>query len=202
MLETLKCDGEVNHGHFDADFGNVMRVGHLGGHEESEVLVVVHIGVSKSNLEDTRVTLCLLLKKNGIDGWINSLLHILNEAWKSISYSSGNISQECGWPELKHNKTVVLLHVLNPLIGLLLRINAKGISLSLKSQDTVFTGNLITWEAGNTPVSKGDWISHGSNEGEVFTGWDLSFESSLHPLGYELFSVLSSECTKVGDASA
>ena len=51
VFKSRLSDSEVNDGDFDADLREVVRVGHLGCHVKSEVLVVVDVAVSETNEE-------------------------------------------------------------------------------------------------------------------------------------------------------
>lgn len=57
VLQPWQCDCEVNDGHLDADLGQVVGVGHLGGHVEPEVTVVVNVAVSKTNQQTATLSL-------------------------------------------------------------------------------------------------------------------------------------------------
>lgn len=57
VLQPWQCDREVNDGHLDADLGQVVGVGHLGGHVEPEVTVVVNVAVSQTNQQTATLSL-------------------------------------------------------------------------------------------------------------------------------------------------
>lgn len=50
VLKTIWGDSEVNDGYLDADLWQVVRVGQLGGHQETEVLRIRNGLVTKSHL--------------------------------------------------------------------------------------------------------------------------------------------------------
>ena len=47
VLQAFLGDGEVDDGDLDADLGEVGRVGHLAGHVEAEMFVVVDVAVTQ-----------------------------------------------------------------------------------------------------------------------------------------------------------
>lgn len=158
-----------------------MRVWHLCSHEELEVFIVINIGISNFDLHDACITLGLLLTKNWIDGWINIFFNILNEARKSISNCHCDISQESERSKLKDLKIISFVHILDPLVGLLLWIDTKSISLSLHGEDTILTGYLITRKTSDTPVSQDNRVSHSVDKREVVTCWNFSFDTAFNP---------------------
>lgn len=77
LLKSLGCDCEVNEGHLDADLGWIVRVGHLGCHEESEASSILDwlIG-SKLDLLGSIVAHELLMEQDWVNTWIDMLIHI------------------------------------------------------------------------------------------------------------------------------
>ena len=72
-------------------------------------------------------------------------------------------------------EVVGLLHVLDPLVGLLLRIDTQTPSLGLGSQDTILTGGLISGETIDVPASDLDRVTHNLGKVETFTSGDILF---------------------------
>jgi len=77
-----------------------MRVGHLGCHEESEVIIVVNIRITKSHLLDAATSVECLLQQNWIDGWIDVFLNILYQNGTTVADASADLTEEVVLPEL------------------------------------------------------------------------------------------------------
>ncbi len=51
VLETGLCEDEVRDDDLEADLGQVLGFGELGSHVETEVEIIVHIGIAKADEE-------------------------------------------------------------------------------------------------------------------------------------------------------
>jgi hypothetical protein len=94
FLKTLEGHSEVNQGHLDAYFGQVVRIWHLGCHEEPEVVVVVDVGVTESHLLKTSFSLESLLQQNGINSGIYELFNVLNKDRSSVTDTARDLTKE------------------------------------------------------------------------------------------------------------
>jgi hypothetical protein len=82
-------------------------------------------------LLNATISLESLLQQNGINGWINVFLDVLYQNGSAIPDCSRYLSQEIVLTEPHKHDIAVLFDVFYPLVGLLLRIDAKRPPLSL-----------------------------------------------------------------------
>ena len=76
--------------------------------------------------------------KNWLEGWVKSLIDVLEKHRLSESDSILNALEELGARKLNYLEIVVLLHDLDPLVCLRLRVDKEWPSLGLCANDTVF----------------------------------------------------------------
>ena len=94
LLQTLECHSEVDQSDLDANFGQVVRIRHLGCHEEPEVVVIVDVRVTKSHLFKTTLVLKGLLQQDGIDCGVYVFLYVFDEDWSSVTDSTRDLTEE------------------------------------------------------------------------------------------------------------
>ena len=79
LFETAACHSEVDKRDLDADFGRVVWVRHLGCHEQFECLAIgIRFFLVEFDLQGSVLILELLVEKDGVNGWINVLMNVLD----------------------------------------------------------------------------------------------------------------------------
>jgi hypothetical protein len=158
-----------------------MRVGHLGGDDELEVIRIVLPAVRQLNNQRTLVLHDLLLHDRA-KRWIKGLVNVLENNRVAHLAAVLNNLKELGIGKLSDLKVVLFLHVLDPLVALRLRVDEQRPSAGSVTNDTVFNRKCISRQALNVPLSDKYWISEYSFDSEVVRVRDLLVESELHPL--------------------
>jgi hypothetical protein len=69
------CDCEVDDGGFDADFWNIMGVGHFCGEVKFEFVVIRNVTISQSE-NHLRSLFNDLLQQNWFQGWIEDFFDV------------------------------------------------------------------------------------------------------------------------------
>ena len=136
LLKTLEGDSEVDQGHLDAHLWRIERIRHLSGHVELELVVVVVNGVTKPNLLETTLADVLRVHEQWVNRGVNCLLNVLDKHRVSVVDGCDHSSEQLV-AKLKDLEVLVLVHVPQPHVCLLLRVNAQAPALSLGCQDTV-----------------------------------------------------------------
>ena len=143
LLQTLKRYGEVDQGHLNAHFRRVERIGHLSGHIQLELVVVVVNGVTKPDLLETTLASVLRVHEQWVNRGVNGLLDVLDKHGVSVVDGCDHSSEQLV-AKLKDFEVLILVHVPQPHVCLLLRVNAQAPSLRLGCQDTVFDRGLVS----------------------------------------------------------
>lgn len=203
LLKSLDRHGEIDDGHLNTDLGSVMGVSHLGCHEQSEAIIVVLNRIAQLNLLDTTVSDELLFEEEGVNGGIDRFLDVLDEHGLTIAYAAADLTEEVGGLEEAVDCVVLSLELLlDPAVGLLLRINTETPSFSHGYHDTVLSGRLIGWKSVHLPSSNGNWVSHYCSQAESVSAWNVSFLSLNCPCVCKLLSVITSESSIVSNTCA
>ena len=113
-----------------------MRVRHLSGHEEFELWAIWYHLITKLNVRSTTEFDDILLQ-DWLQGWIESLLDVLKQ--DRVTQSDGCIAdiEELWIGQLDDLQVILLLHVLDPLIALTLRIDNEWPSLCRCCDDAI-----------------------------------------------------------------
>jgi hypothetical protein len=148
-------------------------------------------------LLDTTTSIEGLLQKYWINCRIYVFLNIFNEYRSSISDTTTYLPEEVVLPEFHEQKIIVFLHVFDPLIRLLLRINTESPSLSLCGENTILNRDLVSRQASNIPASYHDWITHDFDQRKVITGWYILFKTFFYPLADHRLTINTCESASV-----
>lgn len=202
LFKTFECDSEVDQCDLDTDFWRVMGIGQLGCHEESEVIVVVLGCLTKLDLLDSTFTHKFGVHQDWVKTGVDIFLHIFDQDGVTIVDCGRNFSQESVRSELKQTHVGLLVHILNPLVGLLLRVNTKTPSLGACRQDTIFCGGLISGKTIDAPATNSDSVTHNLDQTESLRARNLLFLADCVPTVRQPLPVSTSECTEVGNTSA
>jgi len=173
---------------------------HLGGHEQSEIVIVVLGSLTQLDLLNTTIAHKLRVHQNWVKTRINSLLDILHKDWVAIVHCSRYFSEESTGSKFEQAHLLLLVHIFDPLVCLLLRIDAKTPTLSTCREDTVLSGGLIGWETINAPAANNDRIAHDLNQAEDLRAWNLLFFADNIPFRCQNLSVDASKCSEIRNA--
>lgn len=144
FLKSRERHSKVDDGHLDTDFGSVMGVSHFGCHIQSVAVIVVLDGIAKFDLLDATVSNELLFEEKGVDRGIDLLFDVFDKHWLTIAYTATDFTEEVGGLEEAVSRVVLSIELLlDPAIGLLLRVNTETPSFGQRDHDTVLSGRLI-----------------------------------------------------------
>lgn len=154
ILKSFLSGLEVKHGDIDTNFWGVVRSGDLGGDVESELLVVWDDLLSESDVQ-LATLLFQVFGKEWFQEGIESLKCIFQDDWDTMLYrdlkGSGEVSSIHSW--LNHLQIVLSLHSLDPSVGLHLWVNHEWPSIGVFHDDGVVSGECISWQLVNLPLS-------------------------------------------------
>mmetsp|Transcript_6479 Transcript_6479/g.8713 ORF Transcript_6479/g.8713 Transcript_6479/m.8713 type:complete len:233 (+) Transcript_6479:3267-3965(+) len=142
------------------------------------------------------------MQKDGVNGGVNGLMDVLNEQGLSIVDAVGDATEPVVAREGDDSQILILEHVLQPLVGLLLRVNAETPALSLRHQNTVLERDRVRRQLVHVPLRDLHGVAHDLDQTELFTSGDSTVDALISPLGGELIAIGTGKATEVGDASA
>lgn len=201
LLKSGERHGKVDDGHLNTDLGSVVGVSHLGCHVQSVAVIVVLDRIAQLDLLDTTVSNELLFEEDRVNGGIDIFLNVLDEHGLTIAYAAADLTEEVGGLEEAVGRVVLSLELLlDPAVGLLLRIDTETPSFGHGDHDTVLSGRLIGWKSVHLPSSNGNWVTHYCCQGKSVSAWNTSFLSLNCPLVCKLLSVFTSESSIVSNA--
>ena len=176
-----------------------MRVGHLGREVELEVGIVVHVCVSKPNQRPAVLCEDSLLE-DGLQRRVEHLADVLHQ--HGVADANGRLegSQVVRISELDHLERVLLLHRLDPRVGLVLRVDHQRPPLPARHQDAVVDAHVIRWQTPDVPVSHLHRARQRAPQSAVVAHGHVQLLAPLHPLVHELVSVRPGEGAEVRDA--
>ena len=138
-LQSLFLHREVYDGHLRAHLGGVVRVVQLRGEVQLEVGRVVHLLVAE--LDRQRVAfLDEGLAQHGLEDGVDLLLHVLNEHGVAELDGVLHAAHHVRHVQSHHLQTVRLLHVLDPLVALALRVDQKRPPVPARHHHAVLRG--------------------------------------------------------------
>eukprot|EP00964_Phaeocystis_antarctica_P055484 scaffold32640_cov63-Phaeocystis_antarctica.AAC.2 len=182
VLQPLGRDHEVEQRHLDGDLGHVVRVAQLGRHEELEVLVVLDGAVAQldrhdaSRLED-------LLKQHGLEHRVELLAHVLEQRGLAELQRVLEHAREVAVGELERDQAELAVAVLDPLVGLHLRVDHERPAARLRDHDAVVDGEHVVGQPVNVPRADLDRVAERRGEREGGRARDLVVAAQLDPLG-------------------
>mmetsp|Transcript_37394 Transcript_37394/g.96676 ORF Transcript_37394/g.96676 Transcript_37394/m.96676 type:complete len:530 (+) Transcript_37394:823-2412(+) len=125
VLQADDGDHEVDQRHLHGHLWQVVWVAELRRQVELEVLAVLQRGLA--DLDHHRVALLeRLLQQNGLYGRVRILHDVLDEHGCPEADAPLHAPHVIAVGELRHHQLLLLLHLLDPLVGLHLRVDAKG----------------------------------------------------------------------------
>jgi len=115
LLETSDCDSEINDSGLGGKLRRPQRVGHTGGHVQTEFIIVVILLISEHEQLVSSLNNDLFLKK-GIKHGVNFILDVLNQDWEAFHERHLECISQAGMGEREDKVEFVkfFLTVLNP----------------------------------------------------------------------------------------
>lgn len=93
-----------------------------------------------------------LFQEDGIQGWIELLSNVLEQHWLAELDGVFEGPEEVGIGELDDVDAATDLHLLDPFVGLALRVDAERPSSRLEDDNTVFEGEVVGRQAVDVPL--------------------------------------------------
>mmetsp|Transcript_175347 Transcript_175347/g.562465 ORF Transcript_175347/g.562465 Transcript_175347/m.562465 type:complete len:721 (+) Transcript_175347:2410-4572(+) len=192
---------EVDDRHFDADLGQVVRVRHLRGDKEAEVVVVWDVLRAQAQqllpppLEDG-------LGEHRLDCRVKHLLNILDQHGMTIADRRLQLPQVDWVGQLGDIDVLLLAHVANPAVRLALWVDHEWPASATGDHDAVLDGQVVGRQAGNVPLPHlGRVDEHVVN---LPIGVRLQAEGNclLKPCCGEVLAELGGEGAGVGDEAS
>ena len=175
-----------------------MRVRHLGGDVELELVVVGDVRVSELE-EQLRSLLERLSQQDGLQRGVQLLLDVLEQARLAEPDAVFEGLQEVPLSQLDDLQVVLLLQDLEPSVGLGLGVDDQGPSSAVLDDDSIDRGEQVGRQAVVLPLPDLHLFSQDPLEGEVLRGRDLEFEAPRDPSLQHVVPVVDGEGPDVGD---
>lgn len=143
-----------------------MRVWQLSCHVKLEMLVELALVVVKSDFLYARRRIVLRIIEYMLNQWVDLIFYVFNQNGLAIAYTKLDILEEVLLPKFQDLalRTIlfilILVHVLNPLVCLLLGVNAKCVPVGVHHKNSVLARCLIVWQTGNDPLFYQVLVSH------------------------------------------
>mmetsp|Transcript_66224 Transcript_66224/g.110616 ORF Transcript_66224/g.110616 Transcript_66224/m.110616 type:complete len:433 (-) Transcript_66224:1802-3100(-) len=199
VLQTFGRDSEVDDGGTDLELGHVVGVRQFGGDEELEVGVVVHVGVAQADQEPP-TGLEDLLGQNGVQGGIQLLPHVLQQHRNAHPDAVLERPEDIGVVQFDDLQALVAIHVLDPLIGLALRIDHEAPPPSAALNGPILDGDVVQRQPLDTPLPDGHGLRQAVQR-EVYIHRHAHVLALLHPVGEHVLAVLGREGPEVRDGA-
>eukprot|EP00962_Isochrysis_galbana_P028266 scaffold8907_cov105-Isochrysis_galbana.AAC.3 len=181
VLEALLLDAKVDQARLGRDLGRVVRVGQLGGQVEAEVRVVVHLFVAQPyDLPVAYLDHCA--RHDGLQRRVELLLDLLHQ--HRLAKGDGVLegAQIVGLLERHHLEPVGLLHVADPLVGLLLRVNHQRPAGAARDGDAILGREGVGRQALDVPVAHVLRVGQKIAKVKVFRAGDREPADGLGPV--------------------
>ena len=151
VTQTDLCDREVDEDCLGLDLWGILRVGELGLHVESEVVVEIQL----LSTEDLNSLVAFLDDVSGYDGHedgINVFLEVFDHDRNTVLNGSFEVEGVGFLGELEDEQIVFFESFLNPGDALQLRIDHQWVSFGVGEDCTVFDGDIIGGETLVVPL--------------------------------------------------
>ena len=200
VLEALLRDGEVEQRHLDGRLGRVVRVGQLGRHVVLEV-VVVRDGVVADLHDDVAALLERLLEQDGLERGVEVLEHVLHDDGLAEAHRVLERAQELLVGRLARLHARLGLHVLDPLVGLPLRVDAERPAEGRREDDAVLRREAVGGQAVDLPRAQLHRVGHHLDERRALGVRHVERDELRAPVLGERVAVLRDEGAEVGDVA-
>ena len=138
VFQAAGRDREVYQSHLDGHLGQIVRVRHLGRDEHLEVEIVRDVRVAQSQ-KIARPLLYHLFQQNRLEGGVQLLLHVLDQAGLPESNAILQYLQEIALAQFSYLQVILLLQFAEPFIRLILRVDYQRPSPAIEYQYTILT---------------------------------------------------------------
>ena len=150
VLQALRGDQKVENGNLYTDLRGVVRVPELGGHIEGEVRMIRNDIVT--NLDDVVASVLEdLLQEQWLKCRLKLLSYVLQQHRTSKPHSILKSPKIVFLTELDHVQTPILLHVLDPIVCLTLRVDHQRPATGLAEDDCILRGLGVRRKACDVP---------------------------------------------------
>ena len=159
-----------------------MRVAQLGRHEELEVLVVLDGAVAQLDRQDA-ARLEDLLEQHGLEHRVELLGHVLEQRGLAELQRVLEHARKVAVGELERDQAELAVAVLDPLVGLHLRVDHERPAPRLRDHDAVVDGEHVVGQPVDVPRADLDGVAERVGERELVGARDLVITAQLDPLG-------------------
>jgi len=180
VFEAAGCDSEVDDGGFDANFGDVVGVCEFGGEVELEVCIVGHVLVAQSQ-QPLLALLHQLLAQNGLEGGVELFFDVLHEHDLAVADSVLEYLEEVGFAEFGDVHVAVLVHVLDPLVGLALRVDDERPPAAVEDENAIVGRERVSGKTVFLPIPDLHLIRQNSCEFVVVGNGDVGLFAFVYP---------------------
>lgn len=142
-----------------------------------------------------------LFQEDGIQGWIELFSYVLEQHWLAELDGVFEGPEEVGIGELDDVDAATDLHLLDPFVGLALRVDAERPSSRLEDDNTVFEGEVVGRQAVDVPLPHLHRVAQDVDQREVFGTRDLLCFCLVDPLIDDLRTEGGSKGSKISNFS-
>ena len=168
-----------------------MRVGQSGSDVELELRVVLDVISAKLDIEP----LALLhesLVQHVVKGRVELLPDILKDDRVTLRDGNLELLQVVGVFLISHDE-LILAHLLDPFVGLVLRVDVQAPSQTLGHKDTVLSRKVVRWQAVALPLAGEGFSSQKFCEEVRPAERNFLFNHFLAPLLVQIIAVVAWE---------
>eukprot|EP00966_Prymnesium_polylepis_P175558 4062870-Prymnesium_polylepis.1 len=196
VLEALLRDREVEQRHLDGRLGRVVRVGQLGRQVKLE-LGMVRDGVVADLHHDVAALLERLLEQHRLERRVEVLEHVLHEEGLAEAHRVLDRAEELLVGRLANLDALGRLHVLDPLVGLPLRVDEERPAECRREDDAVLGREAIGGQPVHLPRAQLDGVAHRLDQRRALRVRHVVLLHRFAPLGRALVAVARDERAEV-----
>ena len=187
-LEALLLHGEVDDGRLGRHLGRVVRVRQLGRDVEPELAVVVELLVAE--LEHlARALLDDAAREHGLERGVELLLDVLQQVGQAVGDGRLELAQEVLALEVLDLERALLLHLLDPLVRLALRVDHERPAAAARDDDAVLGAEVVRGQPLDVPVAHVRGVREEVREVEVVRHGHAVVLDGAHPARDEAVAV-------------
>mmetsp|Transcript_42091 Transcript_42091/g.120820 ORF Transcript_42091/g.120820 Transcript_42091/m.120820 type:complete len:470 (-) Transcript_42091:6898-8307(-) len=201
VLKANTCDHEIEDCDLDCNLRKVVRIAELRSEVKLESLGILKCLVAKLD-HHTIPLLVRLLEQDRLNGWVRLLQDVLDEERGAIAEATLQVPEVVTVGELDNLALLWRLHLLDPLVGLPLRVDAQRPPASLVHDDAILDGERVVGKAPNRPVSDLHWLTEALHQREGRGARDALLLRNRRPTCHCPLAEVGRECSEVGDQAA
>mmetsp|Transcript_10027 Transcript_10027/g.17738 ORF Transcript_10027/g.17738 Transcript_10027/m.17738 type:complete len:446 (-) Transcript_10027:364-1701(-) len=190
---------EVDQVHLDAHLGQVVRVGVLGGHVQLEQGVVVHVVVPDAD----QLPVPLLEHgplQHGLQRRLQLLPHVLQQQRLPVADAGLQLAQHVRVRHRGHLQGRALLQLLDPLVGLPLRVDHQRPARGARHQDGRVRGDRVGRQPAVLPLADLHGVAQRGGQLKARRPRDAELLGLGQPVGHQPAAVDAREGAVVADA--